>query len=553
MPEHATKQVVVEALESLLREDGLRAISLSGEWGVGKTRLFNDFAQTHAAALRESGRKFVYVSVFGLAALDAVRSRIAANSLSVAQRVMARIPLIAQVGLVDMAKVGEIARSIAEDELLKNLFVVIDDLERADPDLAPQGVVGLISELVEQYGCKCVLVLNKVELAKRITAFEEKVFDLTLNYQPEIAEILPYGLPREDDCRLALPVFEGFRCANIRIAKRLSWILRALGETTFKEAAKIWPTIVRQATVLAIVKYKYGFDRAQLEMVIARTETAKFMRDLNREIGESKPDELPAEVTTILDRIEHQDAGFGTSIVDLLEQGTLDHPTLAKALEARAQMELHLSQVERLHGFFGEMKAGFQLSGSALSQKITAFLKEKLVFPDRFDLLNLCDLLIQIDSSEYAIALAAQTLHRPISPASAASREKHLKEFRHLWAAGVFDRIPYVPSVRKFSHAECFDVNTWEPHEMADKAAALAKFSVDEWIDFLVSLRADDAMLRIRSLRAQLKQEEVFPPESLLTVRTNVDAALKAIGDRDPLFRAKIADYANPDRKVGPF
>jgi len=553
MAEHANKQVVVAALSSLVRSKALRAVSLSGIWGAGKTHLIHEFAKSHDVELREAKFKFVYVSLFGISAIEGVRSRIAANSLSKIQRVMARIPLVAQTGLVDMSKVGEIARSIAEESLLKNLFVVIDDLERAGKELEPASVIGLISELTEIYGCKCVLILNRAKLAASINGHEEKVFDLTLSYQPTISEVVRYGLPREEDCRIAIPVFESLGCANIRIAKRLSWILRSLGETTYTEAATIWPTIVQQATVLAIMKYDHGLDREQLGKVVARTEAAQFLNDLRKELDEDKREDLPANAVALLDKVQYTDAGFGSCIVDLLEKGALDHPELAAALADRAETETHVTQVAQLRGFFQEMKAGFGTTAVDFSGRIKTFLRENLVRPERLDLFNLCDLLVQIDPNEDSKDLAATRLREVVSPVTAANREKHLKRFPHLWKAGIFERIPFTGSVKTYTLAECFNVAAWEPESVSPMLAAMAKFAEREWFDFLTELRDENAMILIRRLRAKLKQGDSLPPESLAVLRANFRNALERIAGRDLLFRAKIEDFSDPDKEVGPF
>jgi len=554
MADHANKAVVMDALESLVRVKDLRAISLSGPWGVGKTHLVHEFAKKSPELLREAKLKFVHVSLFGLTSLEAVRSRIAASSLSPGQRWLAHIPLIAQTGWVDMSKVGDIARNVAEKALLKNLFVVIDDLERAGETLSSVSVVGLISELIEQCGCKCVLILNKAKLAKQINQSEEKVFDLTLDYRPTISDVLPYGLPRDEDCTLALPVFEAFDCANIRIAKRLSWILRELGGTSYTQAAKIWPTIVRQATVLAIMKYEYGYDRAELNQVVARTEDAKLMKDLTKELGEKSGDELPPEVTTVLDKINYTDAGFGAFIIDLLEKGALDHPALAVALADCVAAELHVAQTAKFHGFFQEMHTGFGTSATDFAARIAAFLEEELARPDRFNLFYLCDLLVQVDPSERSLALAAKRLQGVVSHVTPANREKNLKkELPHLWATKVFDRIPYNETKKTPTLAECFDVAAWEPESVAPMMATLVQFSELEWVDHLLGLRADNTMQLIRRFRTKLKQGEGLPPESLPAIRAKFENVLEAIAARDPLFRIKIEDYTDPGKKPGPF
>jgi hypothetical protein len=80
-----------------------------------------------------------------------------------------------------------VATFAATQEKVGRLMIYDDgDLERRDDKVPVKDVFGLISELTEERGCKCLLILNSERLEKQdsedFRTMEEKVFDLRLEY-----------------------------------------------------------------------------------------------------------------------------------------------------------------------------------------------------------------------------------------------------------------------------------------------------------------------------------------------------------------------------------
>jgi len=62
-------------LKDLIKEADSFAIALTGEWGIGKTHLWNEFRDNNEKVF--SGKKYAYVSLFGLDSLANLKSAIA--------------------------------------------------------------------------------------------------------------------------------------------------------------------------------------------------------------------------------------------------------------------------------------------------------------------------------------------------------------------------------------------------------------------------------------------------------------------------------------------
>ena len=62
-------------LIDLMKTDDSFAIALTGEWGIGKTHLWNQLRYENQKAFY--GKKYAYVSLFGLDSLASLKSAIA--------------------------------------------------------------------------------------------------------------------------------------------------------------------------------------------------------------------------------------------------------------------------------------------------------------------------------------------------------------------------------------------------------------------------------------------------------------------------------------------
>ena len=81
---------------------------------------------------------------------------------------------------------------------VKNQIVTIDDLERKSDSLDIRDVLGLVSQLKEQRGCKVVLLLNDERFResdeKEFQEQLEKVADVILRFEPTPQEAARIGI-----------------------------------------------------------------------------------------------------------------------------------------------------------------------------------------------------------------------------------------------------------------------------------------------------------------------------------------------------------------------
>ncbi len=197
---------------------------------------------------REVGlSRYSYVSLFGVASLETLKSSIFENMEFLLPQGAAGFDWMVSGGntilkhgkkLVGVAgalpKVGD-AISKGQPLLftaIRNQIVCIDDLERRG-DITVKDVFGLISYLREQRGCKVVLLLNQSKLdenpegAREFSDYFEKVIDTKLVFSPTAGEAVAIAIDGKDELsRLIAEHCEKLQISNIRVIKKIERLIR---------------------------------------------------------------------------------------------------------------------------------------------------------------------------------------------------------------------------------------------------------------------------------------------------------------------------------------
>lgn len=229
-----------------LKESEPGVLCITGAWGVGKTFLWRQVLDQSSKASGLSFTRYSYVSLFGLNSLDDVKAALFENmewldqdATSFAQRGKAGAKALAARAkkLSELAGalpwVGQVftkARSLYFS-LIQDQIVCIDDLDRRSKNLNVSDVLGLISFLREQRGCKVVLILNAEKLGDNKDEFDallEKVIEEKVILAPTAIESAtialegkndPLGSKLKSNCEIL-----GVR--NIRVIKQIERVVR---------------------------------------------------------------------------------------------------------------------------------------------------------------------------------------------------------------------------------------------------------------------------------------------------------------------------------------
>lgn len=256
-----------------MAQERCAVLALKGAWGVGKTYAWKQLVEK--ARDRIWPKSYSYVSLFGVSSLAALRVAILANSrpaellgrnmtFDLINRNWARLGLAkaSQLwGRISGAGGGKLSQGVTvgfdalAPMLVREMVVCLDDFERLSADrISHEELMGLISNLKEEAGCKIVIILNEEKLTDGgadYLKYREKVIDLELRFSPTTVEAISWGLPadlwerqRVEACVLPLDI------KNVRILKKISEVVELLRPILNDMHEQVRDTAIRSAVLL---------------------------------------------------------------------------------------------------------------------------------------------------------------------------------------------------------------------------------------------------------------------------------------------------------------
>lgn len=217
-------------------------LCVRGNWGVGKTYAWKKFLIAALADDEVGLTTYSYVSLFGICSVREAKRAIFENQVELRlaespgattiARNLAQLQGITRRGLQGALRVVHFIQNAAEEiansafNLVGDQLVCLDDLERLGEGLRVKDVLGLVSYLREERGCKIALLLNRQEMSEADKGdFEEqleKVVDVELEFAPTPTQSAEIGLSQDFPLRGEVQkVIIALAIANIRTIKRI--------------------------------------------------------------------------------------------------------------------------------------------------------------------------------------------------------------------------------------------------------------------------------------------------------------------------------------------
>jgi len=243
-----TLSVVKAEIERFLRSEEAEVLVLKGGWGTGKTFTWKKLIAEFVSRESLPTIRYSYVSLFGVNSLQdfkfllfqqSVPNSTIGNDPSISafrENALGFSETFARKGFNWFAKLPILkdfsseVRSLAFLSIKKTL-VCVDDFERKAKELEARDVLGLISQLKEEKGCKVVLIMNDGGLDeadfKEFEKYREKVIDIELGFDPNVEECISIGLDSEDELDRKLePKLLKLGIKNIRVIFRIKRLIR---------------------------------------------------------------------------------------------------------------------------------------------------------------------------------------------------------------------------------------------------------------------------------------------------------------------------------------
>ena len=203
-------------INRFLSQKDTGVIALKGAWGVGKTFAWNKIITESKTLIQPPN--YSYVSLFGVRSLSELRIAIFANTEALdapdddgAARSNKNywVRLGTKLGRLVTQKTGALREipalknlSIGLDAiapyLITNTVICLDDFERMADGVHVDELLGFVSALKEEKGCKIIFIFNEDQLGEKgltYKKYREKLIDIELLFSPTVSEAIEIALP----------------------------------------------------------------------------------------------------------------------------------------------------------------------------------------------------------------------------------------------------------------------------------------------------------------------------------------------------------------------
>jgi hypothetical protein len=315
------KQSLLEAIS----DEERKVIALSGEWGVGKTHLWNEIKNSSEdKKITES----IYITGFGANGISEIKLRILQNTiLSDRPSTKVSFDFISSYLNKLTGKSAEDLFLLLLPKAIENKLVVIDDVERQSTGLSIDQFMGFLNEYSEAYKSQFLILLNtnKLEQKERWDELHEKVIDIEITLNPSPKEcfykIMSNSLSEVDERLLRVLAILDVR--NIRVIKKIVKNISLLKRKfNIDEVPSVrWVPSVALLTALA---YRALEDGPTFEYMRSYNPYSRLLNlDKDKDSKEHKWNGLIDSL-----EINHTD-DFEIIFIDFLKTGILDEKRLA--------------------------------------------------------------------------------------------------------------------------------------------------------------------------------------------------------------------------------
>ncbi|MBB3196871.1 P-loop NTPase fold protein [Roseateles terrae] len=355
-----------EQLLKQLKNNDNKVIALSGNWGTGKTHLWND---VRAKSDDEKIRKAFYVSLFGLSSVEQIKRKLCESAIpgadshggmfdSVKKLMGAGVKALAQ-HYKAVAALNDLNIVLMAPVLLRGAVIVIDDIERKHEKLGIDEVLGFIDEYSKEFGCRFVLVLNDDQLSakgdqeKLWSTFREKVIDqeIRLTTSPDEALAIALSIAPSKYAAELQKAVKTCGLNNIRIITKVIRVAnQILAGRDLEDAiqARVVPSIV----LFSAIHYRGLHDGPDFKFALNAGS-----RDWSSFTKEAKQERTPQQEKEAGWRLLMQGLGilgcdeFESCLVDFLQSGLFEMEAIDAIIERYEREKDAMVAREEAHHF----------------------------------------------------------------------------------------------------------------------------------------------------------------------------------------------------------
>ncbi len=354
-------------LQALLADCEVKVMALSGKWGTGKSHMW-DSIQKYSTDSQIQGA--LYVSLFGVATIAELKLKLAQSAVPMIKKkgpeadavkgVISAIKTGAQ-GFLKLGTALDEFALLAVPAMVREKFIVVDDIERKHDKLAIDEVLGFIDDFTQNYGCRILLILNTDQLADRSVweKFREKVIDEELRLDTTAAEAFDIAIqlsPSQFAAKIK-PAVEACGISNIRIIRKVIRAANKILAVHFELPDDVLDRVIPSTVLLSAIHYKGVEDGPTMAFVLdSESYVGRQLARRDRERrGEeaSEEDKLHARWMLLLNRlgIVYTDE-YEKLVSDYLNAGLVDRSAVDAVVGRYFQEQQRAGAQARAREFF---------------------------------------------------------------------------------------------------------------------------------------------------------------------------------------------------------
>lgn len=279
-------QITKAVLQDFLSNAETDVLALTGAWGTGKTYAWREALIAHKDNIKFN--HYCYVSLFGINSMAELRMALFTKSIAVAtlgkkldfDTFNEHWGSIAKDWLKGQyARFGPMVKSLPHGSsvslglealapsAVRDTLVCFDDFER-QTTIRAEDVLGLITELSEERGCKVALIFNLEQLGAKdaYRAYREKAIDFEVLYAPTVQEafglVFHTAFPNRD---LVLRHVADLGITNVRILRKLQQLITRIAAAAVGMHSNVIEASIATTVLLCWCAYAPDASKPKME------------------------------------------------------------------------------------------------------------------------------------------------------------------------------------------------------------------------------------------------------------------------------------------------
>jgi hypothetical protein len=564
----SVKKVEQALYEFAVKKSG-SAIVLKGEWGTGKTFIWNKVLKEYRRDVDKA--KYSYVSLFGINSLAELKrsiyehtvDTIKVGDVSTTQSVLTNLAYLdfsdaksvvrKGLGLTGQAKipyVGSVSSVVdsVQYALVNKTLVCIDDFERRGTSLTARDVLGLVSNLVESKKCSVLLILNEGSLLEddEFFTYSEKVFDYEVRYSPTLDEAASVVFSSTDEYEHQIVEnVKKLKINNIRLIRKVRYFAN-LVKPYLKDAPLEIIDKTASLIPLAIYARYAGADKVVgIEDLVSFRSSSPFFATEKADFSEATQPGVRKKIEVRDFFIAYGYNGldeFTTEIINLINNGFASSDSIESLIESIAFAIDESNKRKQISEVWGVFQHDINVSSDELLRMFEKAIHDSGDMSSPAEIDSIYEIFIAGDAEPRgralvdfyfdAISKSRGYTHRkefartPNSDYVAEKLEKYLSETTKVYS---LDELGEIFCTQSFS---------------SEVVELLSKFSTDQFHDYFKRLDSTKFVEYANALVALGSRSDFNGLETVFdVVFKHVFAALKRIHDESPLMSLRLNKF----------